>query len=105
MLMKLMLIPNIRRRGDFAGGQWLTLYLPMHRVQVPPLVGELRSHMHHDRKTQNTKNIVTNSIKMLTLVHTKPKKKCRPQIKNFMPFWYSGQTAKRTSLIQREGTE
>ena len=103
--MKLILIPNIRRIGDFAGGQWLRLHFPMHRVQVLPVVGELRSHMHHDCKTQNRKNIVTKSIKTLTLVHIKLKKKCRPQIKNFMPFWYSGLTAKRTSLIQRAGTK
>ena len=51
--MKLILIPNIRHIGDFLGGQWLRLHLPMHRMQVPPLVGELRSHMHHDQKIQN----------------------------------------------------
>ena len=32
--------------------QWLKLYLPMQRVQVPSLVGELRSQVSHSQKTK-----------------------------------------------------
>jgi len=47
--------------------QCLTLHLPMQRVQVQPLVAELRSHMTHDQKiqTDNRSNIIINSIETL----------------------------------------
>ena len=47
--------------------QCLSLHLPMQRVQIQPLVAELRSHMTHDQKiqTDNRSNIIINSIETL----------------------------------------
>ena len=44
--------------------QWLRPHLPMQGMKVQSLVGELRSHMPHGQKTktQNSSNIVKNSI-------------------------------------------
>jgi len=55
--------------------QCLRLYLPRQWVQVPSLVGELRTHMHYGQKTNtlNRSSIVTNSIKTLKMVHIKKK--------------------------------
>ena len=51
--------------------------LPVQGVWVPSLVEELTSHMPLGQKTktktQNRSNIVTNSIKTLTMVHIKKK--------------------------------
>ena len=52
---------------------WLRLRLPMQGVSVQSLVGELRSHTPHGQKTEtlNRRNIVTNSMKTLKMVHIK----------------------------------
>ena len=59
--------------------QWLRLYLPMQGMQVPSLVGGLRSRMPHSQKikTEIRSNIVTN-LKTLKMVHIKKNllKKC-----------------------------
>ena len=41
--------------GTSLAVQWLKLHLPMQRVQVRSLVGELRSYMSHSQKKQNIK--------------------------------------------------
>ena len=54
--------------------QWLRLCLPIQGMWVCSLVRELRAHMSHGKKkrTKQYKNyIVTNSIKILKMVHTK----------------------------------
>ena len=40
---------------DFLVVQWVRLPLPRHRVWVPSLFGELRSHVPRGSKTQNIK--------------------------------------------------
>ena len=56
--------------------QWLRLHLPMRGVWVRSLVRELRSHIPCGQKNQKhkTSNTVTNSIKILKMVHVKKKK-------------------------------
>ena len=54
--------------------QGLRLCLPMQRVWVRSLVGELRSHMPWGQKNQNRSNIATNSTKTLKMVHIKDSK-------------------------------
>ena len=51
--------------------QWLRLRLSMQRLWVRSLVGELKSHMPHSRKskTSNISNIVTNSINTLKIIY------------------------------------
>ena len=49
--------------GNFPGGPVVKIYLLMQGVQIPFLVGKLRSHMPQGQKTKNRSNIVTNSIK------------------------------------------
>ena len=52
--------------------QWLRLHLPMQRVWVRSLMGELRPHMSWGQKTKTpNRSNVTNSIKTLKMVHTK----------------------------------
>ena len=64
-------------RNDLIGTslevQWLRLHLPIQEAWVPSLVMISRSHMPHSQKskTQNRINIVTNSIKILKMVHIK----------------------------------
>ena len=63
---------RIGKRGTSLAVQWLGLPLPMQGVQVPPLVGEWRSHMPVSQKTK-TLNISPNSIETLKMVHIKKK--------------------------------
>ena len=68
---------NVLTAWDSLVVQWLGLGLPVQKVGVQSLVGELRSHMPHGQrtKTENRNHIVTNSIKTLKVVHIKIKKK------------------------------
>ena len=59
--------------GNFPGGPVVKIYLLMQGVQIPFLVGKLRSHMPQGQKTKNRSNIVTNSIRLLKMVHIKKK--------------------------------
>ena len=53
--------------------QGLRLHLPTEGMRIPPLVGELSSHVLHSQKTktQHRNNIIANSIKTLKVVHIK----------------------------------
>ena len=53
--------------------QGLRLHLPKEGMWIPPLVGELRSHVPYSQKTktQHRNNIIANLIKTLKMVHIK----------------------------------
>ena len=65
-----------KKREPSLAVQWLRLPLPLQRVWVQSLVGELKSHMTQGQKPEHktTGNIATNSIKTLKMIHIKKKK-------------------------------
>ena len=60
--------------GTFLVVQWLRLCLPMQRVWILSLVGEVRSHIPRGQKTKTWNSIVKNSIKTLKMARIKKKK-------------------------------
>ena len=60
--------------GTSLAVQWLRLCFPKQQVGVWSLIRELRSYKPHSqntKKTQNRSNIITNSIKILKVLHNK----------------------------------
>jgi len=64
---------KMARAGTPLEDQLLRVSLPIEGVQVPSLVGELKSHMSPGQKTKTQKRskLVTNSVKTSKLVHIK----------------------------------